>query len=125
MAISSAADFMLRIVRAETASTFVQASGNAAYPPGSRVGVDGFPAVAPFRPLMRAARVRMVGKAEQSAAIQLNRASGIRPNLHCERVTLDCEFLAKREGLEETILQCRCGDTYSTISRGPTRMCRS
>lgn len=99
-------------LRDETASAFVQASGNAVYPLGSQVEVEGFAAVAPFRPMLRAANVRMIGKAEMPAPLRVDLKLGIHPNLQNERVVIDCEFLAKLEGPQETVLQCRSGDSY-------------
>jgi signal transduction histidine kinase len=99
-------------LRDETASAFVHASGNAVHPLGSQVEVEGFAAVAPFRPMLRAAKVRMIGKGELPAPIRLDPKMGIHPNLQNERVVIDCEFLAKLEGPQETVLQCRAGDRY-------------
>lgn len=109
-------------LRDETASAFVHASGNAVHPLGSQVEVEGFAAVAPFRPMLRAAKVRMIGKGELPAAIRIDPSSGIQPNLQNERVVIDCEFLAKLEGPQETVLQCRAGDKYfETWLPGPIR----
>ncbi|MGL4400807.1 MAG: sensor histidine kinase [Luteolibacter sp.] len=99
-------------LRDETASAFVHAGGNAVHPLGSQVEVEGFAAVAPFRPMLRASKVRMIGKGELPAPIRLDPNLGIRPNLQNERVEIDCEFLAKLEGPQETVLQCRSGDHY-------------
>lgn len=99
-------------LRDETASAFVHASGNTAHAPGSLVEVEGFAAVAPFRPMLRAAKVRSIGKGELPAPNRLDPKLGIRPNLQNERVEIDCEFLAKLEGPRETVLQCRSGGRY-------------
>lgn len=99
-------------LRDETASAFVHASGNAVHPPGSQVEVEGFAAVAPFRPMLRAAKVRMIGKGDLPAAKRLDPKLEIRPNLQNERVVIDCEFLAKLEGPQDTVLQCRAGGRY-------------
>lgn len=99
-------------LRDKTACVFVHASGNAAHAPGSLVEVEGFAAVAPFRPMLRAAKVRSIGKGELPAPIRLDPKLGIRPNLQNERVEIDCEFLAKLEGPRETVLQCRSGGRY-------------
>lgn len=109
-------------LRDETASTFVHASGNAVHPPGSLVEVEGLAAVAPFRPMLRAAKVRRLGKSVMPEPLRLDPAFGIRPNLQNERVVIDCEFLAQLEAPQETVLQCRSGDRYfETWLLGPTR----
>jgi signal transduction histidine kinase len=99
-------------LRDETASTFVYAAGDNVYPAGSRVEVEGFANVSAFRPILRASRVELIEKGENPAAIPLKGGLEVRPNLHNELVTIDCEFLTMREGPHETILQCRTGDTY-------------
>ena len=99
-------------LRDETASTFVYAAGDDIFPAGSRVEVEGFATVAPFRPILRAGRVRLIDKGEKPTALLLKGGLEIQPKLHNELVTIDCEFLAVREGSQETILQCRRGNTY-------------
>ena len=99
-------------LRDETASTFVYAAGGDVYPAGSRVEVEGFANVSAFRPILRAWRVDLLEKGKKPAALPLEGGLEIRPNLHNELVTIDCEFLTMREGAQETILQCRSGDAY-------------
>lgn len=99
-------------LRDETASTFVHATANAVYPPGSHVEVEGFATVAAFRPILRAVKIRIMDQAQIPSAIPLNTDLGIQPKLHNELVTLNCEFLAMRVGGQENILQCRSGNTY-------------
>ncbi|MGB1129787.1 MAG: sensor histidine kinase, partial [Haloferula sp.] len=99
-------------LRDETGSTFVQAAEAARYPPGSKVEVEGFAAVAPFRPILRAARIELVGTGEMAPPVPFEPANGVNVRLHDERVVVDCVFLARREGLKETVLQCRDRDSY-------------
>lgn len=99
-------------LRDETASTFVYAAGDDIYPAGSRVEVEGFATISAFRPILRAWRVDLIDKGEKPASLLLEGGLEIRPNHHNELVTIDCEFLAVRESSQETILQCRSGDTY-------------
>ena len=100
-------------LRDETASTVVYTFQEDIYPPGSRVVVDGYPGVAPFRPILRATKVELSGKAETPVPLRLNPEAGIQPNLHNEFVELDCEFLGSvRAASKRTILQCRSGNTF-------------
>jgi signal transduction histidine kinase len=100
-------------LRDETASTVVYTFQEDIYPPGSRVVVDGYPGVAPFRPILRATKVELSGKAETPMPLRLNPQDGIQPNLHNEFVELDCEFLGTvRAASKRTILQCRSGNTF-------------
>jgi signal transduction histidine kinase len=54
----------------------------------------------------------LIEQGEKPAALPLTGGLEIRPNLHNELVTIDCEFLTMRESARETILQCRSGDAY-------------
>jgi signal transduction histidine kinase len=56
--------------------------------------------------------VDLIDKGEKPTALLMEGGLKIQPILHNELVTIDCEFLAVREGSQETILQCRSGDTY-------------
>lgn len=99
-------------LRDETGSTFVQAAEGTRYPPGSEVEVEGFAAVAPFRPILRAAGIALLGKGDLAPPVRFEPANGVNVSLHDERVVVDCVFLARREGLKETVLQCRDRDSY-------------
>ncbi|MCH7224625.1 sensor histidine kinase [Haloferula sp. A504] len=99
-------------LRDETGSTFVQAAEGQQHPPGSEVEVEGFATVAPFRPVLRAVRIESLGEVGLPDPIRFQPANGINVSLHDERVVVDCIFLARREGLKETALQCRDGDRY-------------
>ena len=105
-------------LRDETGSTFVQSAMGTTHPPRSEVEVQGFAAVAPFRPTLRAARVLLLGKGERPPPSSFDPAGGPRFDLHAERVVTECEFLAYREGLEEVVLQCRAGSSYF-LARSP------
>jgi signal transduction histidine kinase len=99
-------------LRDETASTYVQAAGSSGYPAGTQVEIEGFAAVAPFRPYLRAARIERLGKATLVAPARLQLANRIDAAMHHERVVVDCVFLTIRQDLQETVLQCRKGDNY-------------
>ena len=100
-------------LRDETASTLVYTFQEDIYPPGSRVVVEGYPGVAPFRPILRATKVEISGMADTPVPLRLNPHAGIQPKLHNEFVELDCEFLGTvRTASKRTILQCRSGNTF-------------
>ena len=99
-------------LRDETASTYVQAAGASGYPAGSQVEIEGFAAVAPFRPYLRAARIECLGKTNLVAPLRLKSTHKIDASMHHERVMVDCVFLSLRQGLQETVLQCRKGNSY-------------
>ena len=100
-------------LRDETASTLVYTFQEDIYPPGSRVVVEGYPGVAPFRPILRATKVEISGMADTPEPLRLNPHAGIQPKLHNEFVELDCEFLGTvRAASKRTILQCRSGNTF-------------
>ena len=96
----------------KTGSTFVQAANADRFPPGSDVEVVGFAALAPYRPILRAAYIKKSGVVKLSDPLPFNAANGVRLDFHNERVTVSCELLSLREGLSDTFLQCRSGETY-------------
>jgi signal transduction histidine kinase len=99
-------------LRDETASTYVQAAESSGYPAGCQVEIEGFAAVAPFRPFLRAARIERLGETILAAPRRLQSANKIDASMQHERVVVDCVFLAIRQGLRETVLQCRNGNSY-------------
>lgn len=109
-------------LRDESASTYVQAAEAFRYPVGSELEIEGFAAVAPFRPILRAARIERLGNATLAAPHRLQPEKGIEVGMHGERVVVDCVFLALRRGLQETVLQCRTGDSFfEAWLHGPDR----
>jgi signal transduction histidine kinase len=99
-------------LRDETASTYVQAAEAAGYPVGNELEVEGFAAVAPFRPILRAVRIERLGNSALAMPHRLQPEKGLVVGMHSERVVVDCVFLALRRGLQETVLQCRAGDSF-------------
>ena len=75
--------------------------------PGDCIEADGFGAIAPFRPILRATRVNVLGHGGAPAPVALNPALNKISPYHGELVTLDAEFLIRRDGPAETTLECR------------------
>lgn len=98
-------------LRDESTSAYVQAAEAAEYAPGSIVEVEGFAAVAPFRPVLRAARIQRTGETSLAAPARLDPAKGLDIGLHNDRVAVDCSFVALLLGLEGNVLQCSAGGT--------------
>ncbi len=99
-------------LRDSTGTTFVQALEGRQYPPGSEVRVAGYATVAPFRPEFRAYHTELLGEGELPKPIPFEPAQGFRVDLHGERVSLDADFLSRRDLREETILYCRAGESF-------------
>ncbi len=95
-------------LRDSTGSAFVR-SQSFEYPAGSEVSVLGDASVAPFRPEFRAYQIEWLGESELPPPTPYVPGQGVNVNLHAERVSVEAEFLSRREVLEETILQCRAG----------------
>ncbi len=93
-------------------STLVQAAKTRHIQPGSQVEVEGFGALAPFRPVLRATRVRVIRQPEPVEPVPFDFNSADLPSLHSEWVTLDADFLGRREGPVEGILQFRSGNQF-------------
>ena len=75
--------------------------------PGDRIEAEGFGAIAPFRPILRATRVAVLGHGAAPAPVALDMTRKYLLRYHGELVTLDAEFLIRRDGPAETTLQCR------------------
>lgn len=97
-------------VRDASGSTLVLTPSQADLRPGALVTIDGFGAIGPFRPILRATNVAKTGQRSSPAPQPMNfhPKDGV-PNQHWELVTLQAEFLGLRTGRDETILQCRSG----------------
>jgi signal transduction histidine kinase len=98
-------------LRDDTGSTHVQAAESFRYQAGDQVEVEGFAALAPFRPVLRASRIVQLGKTTLAAPVNLKPHHGVAIELHDERVVVDCVFFALRQGLHNTVLQCRQGES--------------
>lgn len=96
-------------VRDSSGSTLVLTPSRHGLRPGARVSIDGFGAISPFRPMLRATGVTRTGESEAPAPRPLDFRPKDGPNQHLELVALEAEFLGLRMGRDEAILQCRSG----------------
>ncbi len=97
-------------LRDDSGSTLVRAAHNARFPAGTLVEVEGFGDIAPFRPVMRGTKVIKVEAVPVPAAVEFDFRSPDLPQMHAERITLEADFLGRREGRFESILQCQAGN---------------
>jgi signal transduction histidine kinase len=102
-------DFYLRD---ESGSVMVRTAGNEALVSGDRVEAEGFAAIAPFRPVLRARKITVVGHAELPHPMTLDFGRDNLPLYQSELIALDADFLARRESADEVVLQCRMGDRF-------------
>ena len=96
-------------LRDASGSTLVQAARGGRFPTGTLVLVDGFGDVAPFRPVLRATQVVQLESGPPPEPLPFDFETADLPLMHSELVTLQADFLARREGRVESILQCRAG----------------
>lgn len=96
-------------LRDGTGATRVLAAQHGRFPPGTAVEVEGFSGVAPFRPVLRAARVQERGREPPPAPVPFSEARSDWPALQAELVTLEAVFLTRQEGRSETVLECQIG----------------
>lgn len=100
-------------LRGEGASVFVRAASTSGFEPGMRIEAEGFAAVAPFRPVLRAARITALDRTAPPQPEPLDLASQNIVGQQAELVTVDADLLARRDGPgEETVLQCRTGKWF-------------
>ncbi|MEI8289144.1 MAG: sensor histidine kinase [Verrucomicrobiota bacterium] len=96
-------------LRDESGSTLVYAARTGRYPPGTRVEVEGFGDVAPFRPILRATKVVDICREAPPAPVPFDFEKADLSLMQAELVTMEADYLGRREGRLETILQCRSG----------------
>lgn len=96
-------------LRDTSGSTLVYAARGSRFPPGTKVEIRGFGGVAPFRPVLRAAKVEALGKSEPPAPMPFDFKRADLPMMHFELVTLEATFLARQESRSEGILECQAG----------------
>ena len=94
-------------LRDATGSTLVQAANAGRFPPGTVVEAEGFGALAPFRPILRALRVKELGKSLPVKPVPFDFENSDLSLAHAEWVTLDADFLGQRAGPIDGILQFR------------------
>jgi signal transduction histidine kinase len=103
-------------LRDQSGGLLVQTSEKGPFPPGARVEAEGFAAIAPFRPILRARHVAILGETEKSIPHPLDPGK-INSNedffdFQADLVTVKADFLARRDSLDGMVLQCRTGDYY-------------
>lgn len=103
-------------LRDRSGSAFVQAVTTEHLHPGSRVSVEGYGAIAPFRPLLRATKVAQISAGAPPEPLQMNFHAKDVTLLQMEFVSIEAEVFAIRDIQDETILQCHnAGMTFEAI----------
>ena len=98
-------------LRDGSASAFVQAVTTERLTPGTRVSVEGYGAIAPFRPLLRATRVTSVSKGPPPEPLEMDFHAKDVTLLQMEFVTVVADIVGIRSIQDETILQCQTDGT--------------
>jgi signal transduction histidine kinase len=108
-------------LRDSSGSTLIESAKIDQLPPGTQVLTEGFGAVAPFRPFLRATRVTNLKTTATIAPIPFNFKTGDLSDLHAEWVTLDADFLGQRDGPVDGILQFRANGQFFEVLRPHTK----
>jgi signal transduction histidine kinase len=104
-------------LRGDGGSVFVRAANTSELTPGAQVEVEGFAAIAPFRPVLRAVRVQTLAQVSSPEPKPLDLARDRLVGLHAELVSIDADLLALRDGPDDTTtLQCRVGNWFFEAS---------
>jgi len=98
-------------LRDTSGSAQVQAAMPTPFPPGTRVSIEGYGAIAPFRPLLRATKVTHLADGPPPPPVPLNFDPNDTSLLQMELVSVTAYLLGSRTIKDETILQCRSNDT--------------
>ena len=80
--------------------------------PGDEVEVEGFAAITPFRPELRATGVRLLGKESAPLPIRLSAETNNLASLQADLIEVQAEYLGRRVTPNEIVLQCRMGDRF-------------
>jgi len=96
-------------LRDGSGSTLVYCGQSKRFPPGAQVEVTGFGDVAPFRPIVRATRVVRLAQTNPPPARLFNFTNADLPAMQFELVTLEADYLGRKEGRLENVFQCRAG----------------
>jgi len=98
-------------LRDASASARIQAVMTERLPPGTRVSVEGYGVIAPFRPLLRASKVTRIADGPPPEPLEMIPPSEDSSLLQMELVKLEAAFLGSRSFQDETIFQCRANGT--------------
>jgi signal transduction histidine kinase len=102
-------DFYLRDA---SGSMLVCTSGKDSFNAGDRVEAEGFASIAPYRPRLRARKVTLTGQTAPPQPMPLDIDLEKLPRFHDELVWLGADFLIRRDGSSDAVLQCRAGDQF-------------
>lgn len=98
-------------LRDESGSTRVQFIMNEKLAAGTRVKVEGFGAIAPFRPILRATKVTRLGTQKPPTPQPMKFSYVDDSSQQMELVQLDATLLGTRVMQDEIILQCQADNT--------------
>lgn len=99
-------------LRDSSGSTLVQAAFSTHFQTGAMVEVEGFGSVAPFRPVLRATKVTEHGTPVAMKPLPFDPGTDDLAGMHAEWVTLDADFLGRRDGPFESVLQFSGGGRF-------------
>jgi signal transduction histidine kinase len=100
-------------LRGEGGSVLVRTANPGDFVPGMQVEAEGFPAVALFRPILRATRVTVLHRGTQPLPEPLDLSRENIVQQQAELVAVEADFLTRRDGPgDETVLQCRRDKWY-------------
>jgi signal transduction histidine kinase len=102
-------DFYLRD---DSGSVMVHTTEKESLLPGDRVSAEGFAAIAPFRPGLRARKVVVIGHTGIPQPMTLDFGRETLPLFQAELIELDADYLARGGQSGEFTLQCRIGARF-------------
>ncbi len=99
-------------LRDSTGSTLILTADADGFTPGSMIEAEGFGAVAPFRPVLRAIRIEKTGESPPIAPVPFDYQKDELSSRHYEWITLEADFLGQSDGRGEAILQFSEGGRF-------------
>ena len=83
--------------------------------PGDQVEVEGFAAITPFRPELRAIRVTLMAKEAPPKPVWLSAENNNLASLQGELIEVKAEYLGQRNNPNAVVLQCQTGDRFFEV----------
>ena len=99
-------------LRGEGGSLRVYATGASSFSPGDKIEAEGFPSIAPFRPVLRARKITVLGHTFSPEPVKFDPIPAQLSRYPAELVEVEAEFLGRRESPDVHVLQCKAQSVF-------------
>ncbi len=99
-------------LRDATGSVMVNTASDIVLKKGDRVMAEGFATPAPFRPILHARKVSVLGAGATPEPMNLDFDLKRFSHFQAELISVDAVYLARKDSSTDVVLQCRMGERY-------------